>query len=55
MVEVGLAIPWPGAMGDPVTIHAARTQLSRLAARAEAGEEIVIVRGDRPVAKPVPL
>ncbi len=42
-------------MGDPVTIHAAKTHLSALVARAEAGEEIVIARGDKPVAKLVPL
>lgn len=34
-----------------VTVHAAKTQLSKLIAQAEAGEEIVICRGDKPVAK----
>lgn len=34
-----------------VTVHAAKTQLSKLIAQAEAGEEIVICRGDVPVAK----
>ena len=34
-----------------VNIHAAKTQLSRLVARAEAGEEIVISRAGKPVAK----
>ena len=34
-----------------VTLHAARTQLSQLIARAEAGEEIVLTRGNRPIAK----
>jgi antitoxin (DNA-binding transcriptional repressor) of toxin-antitoxin stability system len=33
------------------TIHAAKTHLSRLVARAEAGEEIVLARGKEPVAK----
>ncbi|MDO9710823.1 type II toxin-antitoxin system Phd/YefM family antitoxin [Paracraurococcus lichenis] len=42
-------------MADAVTIHAAKTHLSALVARAEAGEEIVIARGDKPVAKLVPL
>ena len=42
-------------MSDPVTIHAAKTHLSALVARAEAGEEIVIARGKTPVAKLVPL
>ena len=34
-----------------VKIHEAKTQLSRLIARAEAGEEIVIARGDKPVVR----
>jgi len=37
-----------------VTIHAAKTHLSRLVARAERGEEIVLARGNHPVAKLVP-
>ena len=35
-------------------MHEAKTNLSRLLARVEAGEEIVILRGDNPVAKLVP-
>ncbi len=38
-----------------VTIHAAKTTLSKLIERALAGEEIVIARGDVPVAKLVPI
>lgn len=38
-----------------VTIHAAKTTLSKLIARAHAGEEIVIARGDVPVARLVPI
>lgn len=38
-----------------VTIHTAKTTLSQLIARAEAGEEIVLARGTQPVAKIVPL
>lgn len=34
-----------------VTIHEAKTHLSRLIARAEAGEEIVIARGKDPVVR----
>lgn len=37
------------------TIHAAKTNLSKLVARAEAGEEIVLARGKEPVARIVPL
>jgi prevent-host-death family protein len=40
---------------DPVTIHKAKTDLSKLIARVEAGEEIVIARGQTPVAKLVPI
>lgn len=39
---------------ETVTIHKAKTHLSRLLARVEAGEEIVLARGDAPVAKLVP-
>ena len=38
-----------------VTIHAAKTTLSKLIERAHAGEEIVISRGDVPVARLVPI
>lgn len=37
-----------------MTIHAPKTHLSRLLARVEAGEEIVLARGSQPVAKLVP-
>jgi prevent-host-death family protein len=39
---------------DTVTIHAAKTTLSHLIARVEAGEEIVLARGKQPIAKLVP-
>jgi len=38
-----------------VTVHAAKTNLSKLIKRVEAGEEIVIARGDRPVVRLVPF
>ena len=38
-----------------VTIHQAKTNLSKLVAQAEAGEEIVIARGSKAVAKIVPM
>ena len=38
-----------------VTIHEAKTQLSKLIARAEAGEEIVIARGKEPVVRLDPI
>ena len=34
-----------------VTIHEAKTQLSKLIARVEAGEDIVIARGKQPVVR----
>lgn len=41
-------------MAEPVNIHAAKTHLSRLVERVEAGEEVVIARAGRPVARLVP-
>lgn len=38
-----------------VTIHAAKTNLSRLIERAQAGEEIIIARGAEPVVRLVPV
>ena len=37
-------------MATTVTIHEAKTKLSELIRRVEAGEEIIIARGDKPVA-----
>lgn len=37
------------------TVHQAKTELSKLIARAEAGEEIVIARRDKPAVKLVPV
>lgn len=39
---------------DQVNMHEAKTHLSKLVQRVEAGEEIVIARAGRPVAKLVP-
>ena len=38
-----------------VTVHEAKTHMSRLLVRVEAGEEIVIARGKKEIAKIVPL
>jgi prevent-host-death family protein len=39
-------------MPDPVVnIHEAKTHLSRLVERVEAGEEVVIARAGRPIAR----
>jgi prevent-host-death family protein len=42
-------------MMSVVTIHAAKTHLSKLLARVEAGEEIVIARGKIPIARLTPV
>ena len=41
-------------MNKPVNIHEAKTHLSRLIERVEAGEEITLARAGRPVARLVP-
>jgi prevent-host-death family protein len=38
-----------------VTIHQAKTNLSKLIKKASAGEEIIIARGSEPVARLVPV
>jgi antitoxin (DNA-binding transcriptional repressor) of toxin-antitoxin stability system len=38
-----------------VTVHIAKTTLSQLLARVEAGEEIILARGKHPIAKLVPF
>lgn len=37
------------------TIHAAKTNLSKLIERVEAGEEVIIARGKKPVARLVQM
>ena len=39
----------------PVSVHAAKTNLSRLIERACAGEEVVIARGKVPAVRLVPV
>ena len=39
----------------PVTVHAAKTHLSKLIARACAGEDVAIARGRTPVVRLVPV
>jgi prevent-host-death family protein len=38
-----------------VTIHEAKTSLSRLINKAASGEEVIISRGSKPVARLVPI
>ena len=41
-------------MSEVVNVHAAKTHLSRLLERVEAGEEITLARAGRPIARLVP-
>jgi prevent-host-death family protein len=38
-----------------ITIHDAKTNLSRLIKKASDGEEVIIARGDKPVARLIPF
>jgi prevent-host-death family protein len=40
---------------NQVTVHEAKTHLSRLLDRVEGGEEVIIARGRKPVARLVPV
>ena len=42
-------------MSEKINIYDAKTRLSQLVDRAEAGEEIIIARGGRPAARLVPF
>jgi prevent-host-death family protein len=42
-------------MSEMVNVHAAKTQLSSLLDRVERGEEIIIARAGKPVARLAPL
>ena len=42
-------------MSQQINIHEAKSQLSRLVALAEAGEEIIIARANKPVARLIPI
>jgi prevent-host-death family protein len=48
-----------GLAKDPLmsifTIHQAKTNLSRLIQKASEGEEVIIARGSKPVARVVPV
>jgi prevent-host-death family protein len=37
------------------TVHQAKTHFSRLLKEAEAGQEVIVMRGNKPVAKIVPI
>ena len=37
------------------TVHQAKTHFSRLLKEAEAGQEVIVMRGNKPVAKLIPI
>ena len=37
------------------TVHQAKTHFSRLLKEAEAGQEVIVMRGNKPVAKIIPI
>ncbi|MPY80013.1 MAG: type II toxin-antitoxin system prevent-host-death family antitoxin [Actinophytocola sp.] len=42
-------------MEQPIKVQAAKTRLSALLAAVERGEQVVIARGDKPVARLIPV
>ena len=42
-------------MSHPINLYDAKTQLSQLVERAAAGEEIIIAKAGRPMARLVPM
>ncbi|CAN5126749.1 type II toxin-antitoxin system Phd/YefM family antitoxin [soil metagenome] len=46
---------YPRGMSSTVNVYEAKSHFSQLVSRAEAGEEIVIARNGRPVARLVPI
>jgi prevent-host-death family protein len=44
-----------GGVAEQYNIHEAKTQLSRIIERVEHGEEVIISRAGKPVARVVPL
>jgi prevent-host-death family protein len=53
-IDLVYDLVYPDAMAE-VGVHEAKTHLSRLLRRVAAGEEVVIARGGRPVARLVPI
>jgi prevent-host-death family protein len=49
------ALIYFGTMSETINVYEAKTNLSRLIARVEAGEEITLSRNGRAVARIVPL
>ena len=55
MADPASSSDMPRASTRPVTVSEFRAHLAEMIGRAERGEEVVISRGTRPVAKLVPL
>lgn len=47
--------PYPHIASEAVGLFEVKTHLSQYVARAEAGQEVIIMRHNKPVAKIVPL
>jgi len=45
---------WFGAMSEMINIQAAKTHLSRIVDKVAAGEEVIIAKAGKPLAKLVP-
>lgn len=48
-------MPWSLKIMQTVNIHEAKTHLSRLVERAAAGEEVIIAKAGKPMARLAPL
>lgn len=58
VLELGLTrlnLVYRGLVEKQVNVYEAKTQLSKLLEQVEAGDEIIIARNGRPVARLVPL
>jgi len=54
-MDLVLDLVYNGPMGKTVNVHEAKTHFSKLLVRVEAGEEVVIARAGKPVARLVPV
>jgi antitoxin (DNA-binding transcriptional repressor) of toxin-antitoxin stability system len=55
LIQLQSQLIYGGRRMPTYTVHSAMTNLSKLIARAEAGEEIVIARGKKPVVRLIPV
>jgi prevent-host-death family protein len=48
-------VGWLSHVGEPINMHEAKSDLSRLVERALTGEDVVIARAGKPVVRLVPV